>query len=169
MGRLRDLNRQRRKQGLRWELYKTARGNIPKELLSLFVDILAKIRPELLPAVPPEALLNKSETETLRRTLNFVTRFGLEHMLSDEQAAEVKDMTDFKPPVFEKVGGKYKAILEVKISSNTPNNPRLLGTKCPPSRLVFLHGFAKRTEKLADKEKEKADKRRKDLIQRGEC
>ncbi len=163
---LRELNQRKKKRGLKWELYKTNSGRIPKELLSLFVDILRRVTPELLPSKPPISQLNDAETEVLRRTLNFIERFGLDPNASDETSNDTEITVSLKPPIFEKVKGKsYREIFEFKIS-NTANNPRFLACKREPNRLVFLHGFKKKTRQLSNEDKDVALKRLKDLKNR---
>jgi phage-related protein len=133
----------------------------------MFVEILQKVAPGDLPAKPPQPMLDASETEQLRRTLNFIDRFGLESLA--EGSRQDSRSNEWKPPVIEKLkGGPYRGILEFKFA-NTKHNPRLFGSKCVPERLVFLHAFKKKSNAISQVDKDVARKRLADLKQRGEC
>ena len=165
----RRQNRQEPRDGLEWELYRTEHSNTPpKDLLVMFAEILAIVAPDLLGGKKLNSELLDSEIESLRKTLNFINKFGISSILTDKQASILSRMNDAKVPDIKAFKGAHLGISELRIA-NTRHNPRFLFCLCSSGKLIFLIAFKKKSRKTGQTEKETALMRYRDLKKRGEC
>lgn len=129
-----------------WRLYETPKGNVPKDLVTMFAGIPTPQIPS-----PPRPVLADAERGELAATLAFIDRHGARKLLS------VAAVDGKATPRTEKVKAAKGPLIELKIKS-AEHNPRFLLVTCS-DEAVFLTAFMKKTQKLRRTDIERADDR----------
>lgn len=143
---------------IRWKLYETEAGKVPKDLAEMFSGIE---RAGQVARKPKVSLLTEAENAVLDRSLRFIERHGIGNL------ARVTNTSGEVPPTVERIAGAKGQLVELKIRS-AAHNPRFIYVDCH-NVAVFLDAFKKKQQRLARKDIARSEDRYVDLRTRGEC
>ena len=128
-----------------WEIYQDDNGEIPKDLLAFFIQLIPEAeKPDNL----PKPILSAAESRRLQVNLEYLRRRGLASLNSG---------------TFEKLEDD---LYELRLITSE-HNPRFILTTATPKRFIVLHAFCKKYKSaIRDRDKNPARSRLRELKQR---